>query len=264
MHRPGTTRADGALSISDPPGRPGPLDLEGTALFLDLDGTLAPISPRPQDVRPDDRRTRLLQALDAALGGRLAVVSGRTLADVDRILGGAVATVAGVHGLERRLGGGPTWRAAASPTLGGARAAFEAVVRACPGVTLEDKGLSLAVHYRAAPSAIDAVRKAAEAVAADSDLTLQWGDMVAELRTPGPDKGDAISAFMAAPPFEGSRPVFVGDDLTDEHGFAAAAACGGFGVLVGPVRPTAARARLPNVEAVRDWLTAAVAGTGAA
>jgi trehalose 6-phosphate phosphatase len=88
--------------------------------------------------------------------------------------------------------------------------------------------------------------------------------MVAELRTPGPDKGDALTAFMAQPPFAGSRPVFVGDDLTDEHGFAAAAAAGGYGVLVGPPRSTAARMRLENVEAVFDWLSAAVARNGAA
>ena len=88
--------------------------------------------------------------------------------------------------------------------------------------------------------------------------------MVAELRTPGPDKGDALAAFMAEPPFAGARPIFVGDDLTDEHGFAAAAALGGFGVLVGPARPTQARARLDDVEAVHAWLAAAVPQAGAA
>jgi trehalose 6-phosphate phosphatase len=96
------------------------------------------------------------------------------------------------------------------------------------------------------------------------DLTALWGHMVAELRTPGPDKGDALAAFMAEPPFAGSRPVFIGDDLTDEDAFAAAAAGGGFGVLVGPDRPTAARMRLENVEAVHAWLTAAIAPAGAA
>jgi trehalose 6-phosphate phosphatase len=260
MQRAGTNRADEALSDSEPSERPQPLSLDGVALFLDLDGVLAPISARPEDVRPDPARTQLLKALRIALGGRLAVISGRTIADLDRILDGAVAAVAGVHGLERRLGDGRVWRAEPSPALGGVRSAFAGVTLAWPGVEIEEKGLSLGVHYRAAPAALAAVREVVERLTPTDDLIVQWGQMVAELRTPGPDKGDALAAFMAEPPFAGSRPIFVGDDLTDEHGFAAAVAAGGFGVLVGPDRPSAARMRLENVEAVFDWLNAAVAG----
>jgi trehalose 6-phosphate phosphatase len=192
------------------------------------------------------------------------VISGRTIADVDRILDGAVATVAGVHGLERRFGDGRVRRAAPSPALPAARAAFDPLARTWPGVRVEDKGLSLAVHYRAAPEALEAVRAVVESLAAAGGLTPQWGQMVAELRTPGPDKGDALTAFMAESPFVGARPVFVGDDLTDEHGFAAAAAAGGLGVLVGPLRATAARASLGDVVAVYDWLAAALERHGAA
>jgi len=264
MRRAGTIRADEPLSLSEPPERPGPLKLEGVALFLDLDGVLAPIVSRPEQVRPDAARTRLLKALQTGLGGRLAVISGRTIADLDRILDGAVAALAGVHGLERRLGDGRAWRAEPSKAVAGARAAFEQLAAAWPGVAIEDKGLSVGVHYRAAPAALADVREVVERLTPSDDLTAQWGQMVAELRTPGPDKGDALTAFMAEPPFRGSRPIFVGDDLTDEHAFAAAAAAGGFGVLVGPDRPTAARMRLDTVEAVYHWLNAAVAGGGVA
>jgi trehalose 6-phosphate phosphatase len=264
MQRAGTNRAGEALSVSEPPERPGPLELEGVALFLDLDGVLAPIAARPEDVVPVAARTRLLRALHQALDGRLAVISGRTIADLDRILDGSVAALAGVHGLERRGAGGGLWRAEPSPALGGLRPAFASLTQAWPGVEIEEKGLSVGIHYRAAPAALAAVREVVESLAPSVDLTVQWGNMVAELRTPGPDKGDALTAFMAEPPFAGSRPIFVGDDLTDEHGFAAAAACGGYGVLVGAPRPTAARMRLDDVEAVYDWLNAAVSGRGAA
>jgi trehalose 6-phosphate phosphatase len=264
MPRAGTNRAEAAPGATRPAERPGPLELEGVALFLDLDGVLAPISARPDDVRPDAARTRLLKALRDGLGGRLAVISGRTIADLDRILDGSVSAIAGVHGLERRGDDGRVWRAEPSPALGGARTVFEGLAQAWPGVAVEEKGLSIGVHYRAAPAALAAVREAVERMTPTDDLVVQWGQMVAELRTPGPDKGDALAAFMVEPPFAGSRPVFVGDDLTDEHGFTAAAAAGGFGVLVGPPRPTAARMRLENVAAVFDWLNAALPQTGAA
>ena len=256
MHRAGAEGAGPALS-----GRPAPapLALAETALFLDLDGTLAPISPRPEDVRPEPQRTALLHALARALDGRLAVISGRTLDEVDRILDRSVAAVAGVHGLERRFADGAIWRAQASPELAAARTALAPLTRAWPGAWLEDKGLSLAVHYRAAPAAVEAVRQAAEALARDGGLVLQAGDMVLELRTPGPDKGDAVRAFMAHAPFAGARPIFVGDDLTDEHGFIAAAEIGGFGVLVGGDRETTALAGLADVAAVRAWLQTSLA-----
>jgi trehalose 6-phosphate phosphatase len=263
MQRAGTNPANEPLKFGEAPERPGPLELEGVALFLDLDGVLAPIVARPEEVRPEAGRTRLMQDLQTALDGRLAVISGRTIADLDRILDGAVGSLAGVHGLERRLGHGPIWRAEPSPAVAGAKAAFEAVVRAWPGAVVEEKGVSVGIHYRAAPGALEAVRAVVERLTPTDDLVAQWGQMVAELRTPGPDKGDALMAFMAKPPFAGSRPVFVGDDLTDEHGFAAAAAAGGFGVLVGAPRPSAARMRLENVEAVFDWLSAAVSRSGA-
>ena len=229
------------------------------ALFLDLDGTLAPIMPRPEQVGPDARRAALLDDLTRALEGRVAVVSGRALEDLDRILEGRVNAIAAVHGLVRRGAHGVD-RAQPHPDLGHARDVLRDLARSDKGLLFEDKDLSVALHYRNVPSAADAVIEAAERLAQSSDLVLQLGDMVAELRTPGQDKGKSVSAFLRESPFDGAIPVFVGDDLTDEDGFAAAERLGGYGVLVGALRPTQATYRLDDFAAVLDWLGAGLAG----
>jgi len=238
---------------------PKPLSLGETALFLDLDGTLAPIAARPQDVRPDPRRTSLLERLARRLDGRLAVVSGRTLADVDRILEGCVVSVAAVHGLVRREADGTLFQTAPHPGLARAVEGFQAFAARDSGLIVEEKaGLSVALHFRLAGPHAAAAQACARALAAETGLALQDGDMVEELRTPGASKGDSVRAFMARAPFAGARPVFVGDDATDEDGFAAAQALGGVGVGVGGVRPTLARFHLAGVEAALAWLEAAL------
>ena len=236
------------------------LELSGAALFLDLDGTLAPIVSRPDQVVPDARRTHLLEKLCEGLDGRLAVVSGRTLGTIDRILDGAAPAAAGVHGLERRRADGVVLRAQPNPALPAVVAELEAFAAARPGLLVEDKGLSVGLHYRQAPGQAKAVLALAERLAAGAGLRLQRGDMVAELRTPGADKGAAVEAFMQEAPFIGASPVFVGDDLTDEDGFRAVGRLGGLGVLVGPPRDTAARARLDDVDDVLGWLAASLGG----
>jgi trehalose 6-phosphate phosphatase len=244
------------LSIELP--APKPLRLAETALFLDLDGTLAPIAARPQDVGPDPRRTSLLERLVRKLDGRLAVVSGRTLPDIDRILEGCVIPVAAVHGLVRRAPDGQVFEATPHPRLAEATEAMREFAARDPGLLVEDKGgLSVTLHFRQAPALARAARAWAHEVAQRTGLTLQEGAMVEELRTPGASKGDSVCAFMAASPFAGARPVFVGDDATDEDGFAAVQTLGGFGVLIGPGRESEARYRLDGVEAALAWLEAA-------
>jgi len=233
--------------------RPTPLRLSKISLFLDIDGTLAGFEATPEAVQPLARRTLLLQRLGRALEGRIAAVSGRDLTSIDRILERSVGAAAGVHGLERRRPDGSVLRAAPHPALTDARQQAEAFATATPGVLVEDKGLAFALHYRQAPQARAAV-EALAALLAESGLALQPGEDVMELKTPGTDKGVSVRAFMAEPPFDMGLPVFVGDDLTDEHAFAAAKALGGFGVLVGQPRPTLARYRLDGVEDVLDWL----------
>ena len=242
--------------ITGLPG-PKPLRLEETALFLDLDGTLAPIAARPQDVRPDPRRTSLLERLALRLDGRLAVVSGRTLADVDRILEGCVVAVAAVHGLVRRGPDGRMFETAPHPELPRATEGFRSFAARDSGLIVEEKaGLSVALHFRLASRHAEAAKADARELAAETGLALQEGDMVEELRTPGASKGDSVRAFMEEPPFAGAQPVFVGDDATDEHGFEAAQALGGYGVVVGGARATEAGFRLAGVEAALAWLEA--------
>ena len=235
---------------------PQPLNLGETALFLDLDGTLAPIAERPQDVGPDPRRTDLLERLGERLEGRLAVISGRTLADVDRILEGRVAPVAAVHGLVLRDPQGAVHSTAAHPGLAGATAELRRFAARHPGLLVEEKGLSVALHFRQAGGEAQACKTIARDLAYRTGLAVQDGDMVEELRTPGPSKGDSVRSFMQQAPFAGARPVFVGDDATDEDGFEMAQALGGMGVAVGARRLRHAGFRLPDVEAALAWLEA--------
>ena len=244
-----------SLTVALPP--PKPLRFAEAALFLDIDGTLAPIAARPQDVRPAARRTRLLARLKAGLEGRLAVVTGRTLADVDRILESRITCVAAVHGLVRRDGDGSLHEPEPHPGLGRARDRFRAFAKRDSGLIVEEKGASVALHFRLARTYAAEARVTARRLADETGLFLQHGDMVEELRTPGPSKGDSIRAFMETAPFQGLTPVFVGDDVTDEHGFAEVNRLGGYGVLVGPPRQTHACFGLRNVEDVMAWLEAA-------
>jgi len=235
---------------------PPPTRLPRPALFLDMDGVLAPLAETPDAVVPHPERTAALRALADRLHGRVAIISGRTIAEIDRIAEAASASASGVHGLERRRADGSLDRIEASPAVRDAVAAFEAFARTRPGVIVEDKAVSAGLHYRGAPAEADAALALARALADRTGLTLQAGNLVVELKTPGTSKGTALNAFMLEPPFAGAVPVMLGDDLTDEDGFRAAEALGGFGVLVGPPRETAARYGLPGVGAVLKWLNA--------
>lgn len=243
------TAADAMPRLPEPPAR-----LDRPALFLDLDGVLAPLAPTPDAVIPDPRRTAVLRRLAERLQGRVAIVSGRTIAEIDRIAESATASASGVHGLERRRADGSVDHAEPDPAVRAAVAAFQGFARTRPGLIVEDKTVSAGLHYRQAQGEAGAITALAERLAGETGLTLQPGNLVVELKTPGTDKGTALTAFMAEHPFKGSAPVMLGDDLTDEHGFEAAAALGGFGVLVGPPRETAARYGLPDVDAVLAWL----------
>lgn len=248
------------MSRSAPP----PLDPQRAALFLDLDGTLFDLQPRPEMVQGDAESSALLAGLERSLGGRVAVLTGRALADADRILSGEVRAVSGSHGLERRDAAGALHVAPAHPALEDARRAFEAFRQAHPAVVLEDKGLGVCLHYRTAPELEAEVLALGAELSSRLPLQAQPGSKMFELRTPGGGKGFALRAYLDEPPFAGAVPVFVGDDLTDEHGFEAAEALGGFGVLVGGREPSSARYGLPDVAAVRRWLAAALSAAAAA
>ncbi len=227
------------------------------ALFLDFDGTLVEIAETPESIVVDPSLGQLLDGVARYLDGALAVVSGRPIADIDRFLGGAVAAVAGLHGLERRTPDGHMHRCdSGAGDIAAARERLQAFAATNINIHLEDKGLSLALHYRRAPEQASACEEIIGSLAAASDgrLEVQAGKMVFELKPVGGDKGDAVMAFMSAPPFAGRTPVFVGDDVTDEHGFAVVNDHDGISVVVGDRTPSAARLRIKDIAALYEWL----------
>jgi trehalose 6-phosphate phosphatase len=228
------------------------------ALFADLDGTLASLEATPDAVGPDPRRRDMLDALRARLGGRLAVVSGRGIDDLDRVLEGRIPALGAVHGLVRRRADGVVVAAPGAQGMGEALDALKVFAKADRSLLVEDKGGAVALHYRGNPASGAACRDLARRLSGPLGLNVLEGNMVVELRTPGPDKGAAVTAFMNEAPFAGFTPVFLGDDLTDEDGFRAAQSLGGYGVIVGVRRPTEAHFALEGVDRTREWLRAAV------
>lgn len=228
--------------------------LHDAALFLDFDGTLVDLAETPNSIKVPAGLPALIGRLAERLDGRVAIVSGRSLSDLAQYLSCAGVSFSGSHGLELRLPDG-TSRAPAPPgTLKRARSEVMAFAATREGLIVEDKPAGVALHYRQAPAAEDEVASFMSALSESSGLSLQLGKMVAELRPEGAHKGDAVHTLMGEPLFAGARPVFVGDDLTDEHGFEAAADLGGAGVLVGPPRTTAAHFSLGGVADVMRWL----------
>jgi len=225
------------------------------ALFLDADGTLLEIAGTPSAVRSDTATRRLLEELQGTLGGAVAVVSGRPIADIDRIFEMSALSVAGLHGLEWRDATGAVRRPVDLPPVSPLKDRIESFAASCKGILVEDKGATIAVHYRHAPEAGDKTHAFLTDLIRDRDgLTLLHGKMVVEVKPSGIDKGRAIERFMAAAPFAGRRPVFAGDDVTDELGFVMVNDLGGLSVRVGENADTAARYRLPDVSALHRWL----------
>lgn len=234
------------------------------ALFLDFDGTLVELAPTPDAIRVPPALPALLRDLARFFLGAVAIMTGRRLADLDRHLGGTRLPAAGQHGAERRIDPSQPAELPDAAALASARERIEAGARRHEGVLLEDKGASLALHYRAVPEVGDFLRRLAEDLVAESAgaLELMPGKAVYEIRPAGSDKGTALHAFMQRPPFAGRRPLVVGDDLTDEYAFAAALAAGGSAVKVGD-GATRAPWRIATPKAVREWLAGRLsAGNG--
>jgi trehalose 6-phosphate phosphatase len=245
--------------MTKPPG----LDREA-ALLLDVDGTLLEIAPRPELVEIPAELPDLLRRLASQRDGALALISGRPIADLDRLFRPWHGAAAGLHGIERRRPDGSPGETghseadrAAAAALDRLRPQLQVLAEGWPGVWLEDKGRTLALHYRAAPEAAAAIRDAAEGLLREVDdaLRLIAGKMVVEFQPRHHSKGGAIAAFMAEPPFRGRVPVFLGDDTTDEAGFAEVNRRGGLSIRIGaPSSDTAAAYALASVRAALDWL----------
>jgi trehalose 6-phosphate phosphatase len=226
-------------------------------LFLDLDGTLVELAARPELIVVPDGLAQLLRATADRHTGALAILSGRSRSDLSDHFGLRGFPAATLHGLERCDAQGKVHRTADHRPLDGIRQQLSVRSVDYPGMWIEDKGGAIALHYRQSPDLYTEITQlAGDLVGERTDLSLQPGDFVVEIKPAGADKGRALSAFLAESPFIGRRPVMVGDDLTDEHAFLAAERSGGFGVIVGPRRPTNARYALASPARVIDWLRA--------
>jgi trehalose 6-phosphate phosphatase len=233
-----------------------PIDLRSSALLLDIDGTLIDIAPSPGEVRVPHELRETLACLRAKTSGALALVSGRPLSDIERLFAALNLSAVGGHGAEMRL---VTERAAtehrAAPLEEGVRRRLVALANT-HGVLVEDKGASVAVHYRSAPERQQEIHAAVAAITAElppGTVEVLAGKAVVEIKRTGFNKGTAIHEILRHEPFAGRRPVFVGDDVTDEAAFAAVLELGGVALSVGRDFPGLA-GRFETPADVRHWL----------
>ncbi len=228
------------------------------ALFLDIDGTLLDLAPTPSQVEVPPELPGLLQALSGVLDGAVAVISGRALADIDILLAPLTIAAAGQHGAEIRLPDGKIERLGA---VGGALAALMPRVAAFaathPGLLVEDKGMTIAVHYRQVPQYQNELERFLGDLAVEQDELIETirGHRVFEIKPRNFNKRTAVEHFMRTAPFAGRNPVFIGDDRTDEDGFAAAQAQGGVAIRVGPDAPSIATRRIADPARTRAFLS---------
>ena len=240
-----------AAPILSPP--PGAL-LKNAFLFLDFDGTLVDLAPRPGDVLVDQALRLLLAGIRDRLGGRLAIVSGRSVASLRGALDLGDFVLSGSHGLEMAYPGCPPEAPFRPRQIDEAQAELIRFADGRSGLLVEKKTLGVALHYRLAPVREEECRAICERLSAETGLYLQHGKMMFELRPGNAGKGAAVNRLLAGTEPKACHPIFIGDDITDEDGFLAAARHDGSGILVGQPRITAAHYRLEDVAAVRRWL----------
>ena len=236
--------------------RPPPASVEW-AWFLDVDGTLAPIAATPDAAQIDEPTRQLLRTLRERTRGAVALVSGRPIARVDELVGESGFAIAGQHGTERRDAHGTVvHEAERDATIDSMAAELREFARHHAGVIVEDKGVSLAVHYRGVPELESQVVHAVTSAHArwGAHYELQAGKKLIEVVRAGVNKGNAVKAFLTRAPFRGRTPLMIGDDVTDESAFRVVNELNGHSVKVG-AGPTAAQYRLDDVADVRVWLS---------
>lgn len=234
------------------------------ALFLDIDGTLIDLAETPDGIIVPPDLPENLHRLSQKLGGALALVTGRALTYADRLFTPYAFPLAGLHGSERRSASGAISRIKVGKAFEELKAALAEEAKAWPGVLIEDKGSAVAAHYRLAPAQREAVEAAMPRYLdmAGPDFTLQRGKMVAEIRPAQASKGHAVKAFLGEPPFQGRKPVAIGDDVTDEAMFRVANELGGCSIRIAETQAqTEAQFTLPSARALRA-IIAGLAGTG--
>lgn len=222
-------------------------------MFLDFDGTLVELAPGPDAIEPLPDLSDRLAALATRLDGRCALVSGRAIGDIESHIGPVPMAAAGSHGLDIRTAAGEP----IGEAPGGLPPVIERELRAFAtenDLDYEAKPHGGALHYRSnLTRGSDAIRFA-ETLALSHGWSAQRGKCVVELVPSEANKGSAVFALMQTAAFQGARPLFIGDDLTDEAGFVACADLGGAGILVGDRQPSRARFQLPDVSSVHEWL----------
>ncbi len=242
-------------------------DLRKCAILLDIDGTILDFAPSPRQVRVPTELRQTLTRLNELTGGALALVSGRSLADIDLIFSPLEFAAIGGHGAELRATPGDQAQMRAKPLDAALKRKLDSVSELGPGVLAEDKGYSLALHYRLAPEKGDAVRDAVAKICADvppGTIEILPGKRVIEIKPAGVNKASAVCDLMEFAPFAKRNPIFIGDDITDEPVFGVVAQFGGLGFSVGRIAPDA-NGHFEKPESVRAWLARiAAAGGGTA
>jgi len=246
-------------------GCPLPTPDKDWALFLDIDGTLLELAPTPSAVVVPPELPCLLQALGGALGGAVALITGRSLADVDTLFAPLHLTAAGQHGAEIRIAGGKAKRLGLGDgVLKALMPRIEAFAAARPGILVEGKGMTIAVHCRQVPQYQDELGAFLTGLAVEDGDRLETirGHRVFEIKPRNVSKRTAVEHLMHDAPSAGRLPLFIGDDRTDEDGFAAVRALGGHAIRVGPDQPSIATWRMADPVCVRAFLSHAAEALG--
>lgn len=231
-------------------------DAQRFALFLDFDGTLVDIAPAPDAVVVPGELAPMLGRIADRLGGALAVLTGRPIADIDRFLAPLKPVAAGVHGSEVRLARDGPVELQSEPIEASIIRRVRKIAQGVQGALLELKAASVAIHYRNVPEAEGAIEAALSDLVADSGdhLILCRGRKVLEIVPAHVSKGDALETFMRRPAFRGRRPIMIGDDVSDLSAFAAARRFGGRGLKVAGEQFHPGDVEFSGPEHVRRWL----------
>lgn len=231
-------------------------DLHRCAILLDIDGTILDFAPSPRQLSVPAELRQTLARLAGLTGGALALVSGRTIDDIDRIFSPLRLAAIGVHGAEMRTGGDAPVQTRATPLSEGLKRGLAKVADLGPGILVEDKGFSIALHYRQSPASEPDVLSAIRTICADAaqeTIEILPGKFVVDIKPAAINKGDAVDELMQLPPFTGRRPIFIGDDLTDLSVFDIVPKFGGLAYSVGGIAADV-DGHFETPEIVRSWL----------
>src|SRR5258708_5616467 len=231
--------------------------LDECAILLDIDGTLLDLAPTPREVWVPPGLSKTLNRLIEQTSGALALVSGRSLNDIDLIFAPDQYPAVGGHGAEMRLSTDSEAVATHAPPMDKElKRRLAAIAKLSPGILLEDKGYSLALHYRLAPHAEKAIYEAVSLIRADlpnAPIEVLPGKCVCEIKHSGFNKATGVVELMTHEPFKGRRPIFIGDDVTDESVFAIMPDFGGLAFSVGR-RAHGVAGHFDEPRDVREWL----------